>query len=504
MPHLPSYPTLLSHLTLGTARHPLAPAIIPWLDEREATDPTADDAERLLAAVAFAERLHRLEPAVQPDMAPAPAPEKGNAAAPDEDRQPASPRLTRALELIFGGTYPALLPEAVAALNEQYLLLPPRFLPEALAEALRLLPADPDLASQLLAAGGHRAPWLAARHPDWRELTPDFDLATAFRTDATPGRRGDLLRRWRRQDPAAAREALAAVWAEQSPKNQEVLLEGMHPGLSAADIPWLRAQLAPKRRGVRRQLARLLLAAGDDTTRADFHQLLDAMLDERGNFRHLLAGNEAQELLKQYGSLRKNESLTAFALRHLPPDELLARTGKTPTELWAGLAQPELTAAAEAIVFYGADELAATFVRYALRNPSGKLPSAVVAELVADLDQATFLTIYHELLDREQNVLHHGSLARVAALGRREHWSERITKAFLLQLTATLRDVQRLGYQHQRAVSDQWRLAIPLLDPGVFGWARTHLHSVADRGDVFGKLATETLQTLAFRRVFWE
>jgi len=126
------------------------------------------------------------------------------------------------------------------------------------------------------------------------------------------------------------------------------------------------------------------------------------------------------------------------------------------------------------------------------------------AAITAELDQATFLELFHELLTTEKNAFHYGGLPRVLALSRNEPWSERLSKAFVLQLVSTLRETGTLPWKVQNDLKSHWELSLPLLDPAIFGWARTHLHSMTERGDVFGKLATDALQTLAFRRVLRE
>ena len=101
----PTYATLLRAITLGTARHELSPSVNEWLDELAATDPTADDAEHLLAALGIQERVHRLTP-------PRSVIIEEQATAPIESTSPPSPRLAGGLQLILEGTYPDLLDEA--------------------------------------------------------------------------------------------------------------------------------------------------------------------------------------------------------------------------------------------------------------------------------------------------------------------------------------------------------------------------------------------------------
>lgn len=492
-----SQKSLLTNLTLGTARRSVDEAVATWLEARNAVDPTADTAEQLLAAYAIAERLQRLatgkKGAVKAELAPA------------EAHAYPGPRLTRALELILRGTYPAVLDEAVTVLTEKALVLPAHLLPELLEESIKALPTDQGRAFRLFQVGGERAKWLAKQNPAWAELAPDYDLETAWASEATPGRRHLLLSRWRQADPAAARAALATIWKKESPKNQETLLGALAVGLGPDDRTWLRDQLGPKRKGVRRELYRLLLLAGDDEAHAALLGLATSAFDEQGKFLTLLKpGPEYIELLQELGGLQKGETVATLLLSLLPPATLPELTDRGLSDFWTTLNKAQMTAAARAIIAFPDDAAKAAFVQYGLLANPAQLPARELATVAKQLPQTIFLELLHELLNAEKNVLHYGGLPRLLALARDEVWSERISKAFVLQLVATLREISQLPFQLQRDLQAHWQRCIPLLDPTIFGWARTHLHSMTERSDAFGKLATELLQTLAFRRVLRE
>ena len=496
MPKANQQAQLLSTLTLGTARRALGTEVGTWLEGNAALDPTADEAEALLAAYAIAERLHRVQAGRRGGLS--------HPKAPKESRQQAPPRLARALELILQGTYPGVLSEAVAVLNERQLLLPPHLLPELLTEAGKQLDPHPEYAKALLRTGGHRATWLTTQNPDWAELREDYDLAAAWLRDVTPGRRRSLLRRWRLTEPAAARLALAEAWPKLSPKNQQTLVASLEVNIGPEDTNWLRAQLTPKRKGVRRELLRLLLLAGEKKALEDMLQLASGAFDDSGKLVSMLKGADAINLLEAYGGLQKGTSIGVFFLANLPPNVLPELTDRSPADFWASLSKEQLKAAAIAINTFTDTSLQTDFVHYALRAEIARLPISVLAEITAALPQETFLTLFHELLTAEQNAFHFGGMARVLALARTEPWSERISKAFVLQLVDTQRNASQLSHRLQKDLQSHWKLATPLLDPAIFGWARTHLHSMTERSDAFGKLATEVLQTLAFRRVLRE
>lgn len=492
MAQTPLHDDLLSTLTLGTARKEAGQIITNWLAERDATDPMADDSEQLLAAWALLERTKRLQPSANQVREAMPL-------APEETLPYASGRLARGLQLILKGTYPGVLPEALDLLNERQQLVPPYLLPDILDRAAALRDSAPELSDRLLLAGGQRAGWLAALNPEWAIIHPDYDFATAFQRDVTPGKRLPLLRRWRRRNPKAAREALAAVWDKQSPKNQESLLSALEIGLSAEDIPWLRAGLAPKRKGVRRQLLRLLLLAGEERAADDLLALAASALTDEGKLPTVHPTAEGKEAIVSYGGLRKNESLSEFLLSQLSPTAIPDLLGLPAAEYWPSLPKAQLKAAATAILAYADTDICADFVRFALIANPAQLPMEEIARITATLPQPAFEAVFHEVLEREKKVFHYGGVARVLALSRTEPWSARISKAFVLQLVATLRDIRDLPYGLQRDLQSHWKLSIPLLNASIFQWSRTHLHAMTERSDVFGKLATEMLQILSFR-----
>ncbi|MEM9527143.1 MAG: DUF5691 domain-containing protein [Bacteroidota bacterium] len=460
--------------------------------EHDAVDPTADVPEQLLAAYAVAERLERIRTSASLPGVPAKTITETKAYAPL--------RMSQGLRLILDGTYGNVLPEAVAILVRRNLLVPPYLLPSLLEKALQVLPEDPDYAADLIRIGGKRADWLAAQHPEWRVLSTAYDMATDWQREATPGRRLTLLQRWRTVAPHAAREALAEIWPRQSPKNQERLLEGMVENRSIEDHTWLLAQLAPKRKGVRRQLLRILLLAKEPSALEDMIVIAASAFDSRGRLRNVLDDPEGKERLQRYGGLQRNESLAEYLLRLLPPSTLPDLVGQTLSEFWAGLDKSQLKAAAEAVLAYEEPEVLATFTKFSFGVNPAMLPLPLVVSIAAAVPQEPFTALIEQLLSEEKNVFHYGGIARLLVLARRAPWSARISKAFILQLVATIREVRDIPYGMQQDLRAHWQLATPLLELSIFPWLRTQLHSMTERGDVFGKLATNMLQTMHFRK----
>ncbi|MEM9931487.1 MAG: DUF5691 domain-containing protein, partial [Bacteroidota bacterium] len=383
------YDQLLSTLTLGTARKDLRRSLADWLEAKEAMDPTnpLSTEEQLLTTWAITERQMRLKPGVQVG---------GNElVALVETRAYPSPKMARALDLILRGTYPQVLEEALTVLEQRNQLFPPHLLPAVVAEALQRLDEAPALAARLVAAGGERMAWLVQQNPEWAVLSSSFDLAKAWEREVMPSKRTALLRRWRSIDPVASRKALDKVWTQQSPKNQETLVQALKEGIGPEDQAWLRAQLGPKRKGVRRVLLRLLLLSGEPAALEGLIEVATAAFDERGNFVTILRDDAAKEVLGTYGGINRGEDIGAYLLQMLPPAVLPELTDRSFMEFWSSLTKAKLQAAAQAVYDY--PDLAAkkAIVRFALRANPTQLPVDQIAKITANLPQEDFLEVFH-------------------------------------------------------------------------------------------------------------
>ena len=486
---------LLTILTLGTARQQPSREVRAYLELRDATDPTADAAEITLAAWAIQERLARLQVATTEDVP---------TAAPVEETRPLpSPKLGRALTLLFNETYAPVLPQAVAVLHERGLRFPPALLPGLLDYAATQLDVAPELATTTMVTAGTRGGWLARQHPDWLPLAGEVDHATNFRAATGPAEKRKHLERWRREDPAAARRALADTWKAQKPTAQEHLLSALTINLGEEDIPWLKDSLTPKRKGVRRALLELLLLAGDQETTDRLTELAVTNLTAKGRFVNIVGDEASKATLVRYGGLKKQETISEYLHRYLPPNIIPDLTGQPLADYWAGLAKKDLKAAAEAIYrFRGRTPYATeSFLAYTLIAPRDKLPLPQIGKIVAALPRATFETVVHGFMDSERHGLESGGVAMLLLLARNEPWSERITKAYVLALVARVRDIHKLPYSALRQQAELWKQATPLLHVDTFPFLRQQLHGMTERPDQFGQLALSMLQTTSFRKL---
>ncbi len=479
-------------MTLGTSRRPPGPDVAQYLELRDAVDPSAGNAEKALAAYALTERLERLR--FERTDAPAPA------TATAEDLPVAGGQLGQALKLTFSDTYAALLPEVLQLLVDKGKLLPPYLLPKLLDYAAGLQLRQPATASVALLAGGKRAKWLAAQHPTWQVLHGNFDHATAYLRAGSPSEKSTILQRWRADDPAAARSALAAEWAALSPKNQVTLVGALSTGLGEEDTEFLQAGLKPKRKAVRRALTSLLLRAGDRVTMDEMIELAALSIDDRGAVVSVVRSAEGQDILKRFGGLKAKETIAEFLLANLPPDALPDLLGRERLDFWSGLTRKELLAAATALHNFGPSPAREEFIRYALTTRRDKLPIRTLLLMVESMSPRQFEGLFHQYLDEEQEGFRSGSVAADLVVASRSPWSERISKAFVLALVDRLQGNVALGYAGTRDQATAWELATPRLAVGIFPWLRQQLHAMTERPDVLGRRAVAMLQTTAFRR----
>ncbi|MGY1899665.1 DUF5691 domain-containing protein [Nocardia gipuzkoensis] len=240
---------LTSVALLGTARRSpdltgLAPPIA-----RAAERLPSDPALRLLESAALHDLFRR--GGVAPATAAAPEP------AADDPRpllpRPAAARLAR------------MLRERSAFLSEWFDAAAPHDYraPDALCEQLlEHAKINATLREPLLRLAGTRGSWLAARHPDRRDLVRQPSPASERSADTwlfgQPAERRDWLAALRRDDAEAARTTLTAAWPKETGPLKAELLALLANGLGPDDEPLLETALDDRRADVRRTAAGLL------------------------------------------------------------------------------------------------------------------------------------------------------------------------------------------------------------------------------------------------------
>jgi hypothetical protein len=244
---------LVAAATVGTGTRPVAVVELPGAAAEHVgsvspEEPAAAvlDAAALLLARRRAGRV--LEPATgesPPPAAPESVPELSTLAA---------DVLGRRLAGTDGLVLPALL-EATAAAGR---IVPPPLLPALLEVATR----HRELREVATLVCGQRGRWLAGFRPEWAWLAgrpADPSDPQVWTTGGRTARHAHLAA-LRAQDPAAARELLAAGWAQETGEDRAAFVAVLRGGLDIADEPFLESALDDRAAAVRATAAELLAA----------------------------------------------------------------------------------------------------------------------------------------------------------------------------------------------------------------------------------------------------
>lgn len=490
---------LLQSLTLGIQRHALAETISQWVEDQALVETTADGAERLIAAWAVLERTQRTNHSGSGNFLPV-------SKAPEESLSPPPPRVARGIKLILEDVYPDLLYEAAAVCRDKGWYVPPSLLPRLLDRSLKHCGAHQlpiahhyEISQRYLSIGGLRAPWLARHHPGWARLLVEEHPEKRWESATGPRERAFSLWCWRKTAPDQARIALASYWPKQSPKAQEGLLAGMTMGLSDQDFSWLRQALGPKRKGVRRKVAQLLLLGKEAGATEDFRLLARDLLTTAGNWRNLITSPVARDLLEQYGGADKKYSPGLFWLETVPVARWEELSGHHPGTLLREISDKDLGRITERQIEVSAVTGKTKLLREILQRPSSKVATTAVAILADQLDRSDFLGLTHEQLASAAEALREDRPLQRILVTSRHRWSDRVSRAMIRELTLPLRS-RAMSYEQQKRLAEDWRAAASRLDPSIMPWLRSQLDHHAHRPDVFGKLASELLQTTHFRQ----
>ena len=256
----PVWADLVAAALVGTDRHPPAlPPVGGALGELLGKiAPDADPAGALLGAAA-AVSLYRRAGWLPPTGAAQPFPP-----CPPDDLPTCSARAGAHLAQMLGGTHAAALPEWLESLAAAGCTVPAATLPILLERGRAEEPLRPRIVAML----GARGRWLADLNPDWDYaiMPGDTSAAEAVTVHWETGSRDarlSLLSRLRADEPARARELLAASWASEKVDERADFLATFAEGLSMADEPLLEQTLNDRAERVRRVAADLLCRLPD-------------------------------------------------------------------------------------------------------------------------------------------------------------------------------------------------------------------------------------------------
>ncbi len=247
-----------------------------------------------------------------------------------------------------------LLADLLAAAHAAGYLAPAPLLPELLDAAVRTTALRPAVAAVL----GVRGRWLAAHRPDWQRVADQGMTVPSDNPEAwLTGSRGDryaYLRSLRDRDPKAARELLAADWAQQAGDERAALLTVVARGLSPDDEEFLDAALDDRTAAVRAAGRRLLTRLPDSrfTRRVTARALAALRLERRGPRRTLAVtlpgGPDAAAVRDGLDARRPSPSIGAGAwlltqvIAAAPLTTWTTRFGLSPAEIAALPAEANL------------------------------------------------------------------------------------------------------------------------------------------------------------------
>jgi Family of unknown function (DUF5691) len=317
---------MVSTALVGTERRPLPEGLAGAGGPGAADDPEAVLLDRAAVEVARRRAGHaagRAEP--PPPAAGERAPRAGAAAG-------------RRLARLLAGDRDRLLPEWLTAAAARGLRVPEELLPELLERGH----VDRSLRPAIAAVAGARGRWLARLNRDWDYLLGEGgDLVRAAGEDRQvwelggPAERRGWLVGLRARDPGAAREALAATWASETPADRLAFLQVLDDGLGAADEPFLEAALGDRRREVREAAAELLARLpGSELQRRAARRGRACLRRQHGRLRDRLVAEPPAELDKETerDGVRRRAPVGS-GQRAWWLEQLLART---PLQTWIG------------------------------------------------------------------------------------------------------------------------------------------------------------------------
>ncbi len=417
---------ILRRAIIGTSRSP-AKTSAAGLDLPE----TASPAKNLLSLAAAEARARRaghlflkkeaLEPLVLEEESLAPCP----------------PAAARMLRQILGGSHMPALPEflRLAVLHKK--ALPPACLPTIIFLFFEKKLDWPSLHPAL----GERGRWLAAQHPDWKNLLFQNEPTTADFWEGKLPERLLFLKKLRSENPDEARALLQKTWGEEPWEHRAQFVAALETGLSAADEPFLEAAISDKRKEVRRQAIRLAGRVEGGRFAAQLFRLAaDSVVFEKktGKIEAFLNRDSPNAAILQV--LESSAAPKIAALDHAVLMEILAAVrpenwevhfAEGPEKLVrlfdeAGIVLPVMEAARS---FSSQNWLAALLDFWAKEPGRPAWNSPVWAEVLAELPPEVFDRKIGQAFSDRHFLLENNSPLLVALVCTGHFWSERFTVA---------------------------------------------------------------------------
>lgn len=422
---------ILKHAIIGTARAPKTDRLDAAAGELGLPE-NGERAKKLLGLAAVEGRVRRAGHLFL---------KKENAAPPvflNENWPICSPIAARMLRQILGGAFAPALAEFIGLAVFHQKSLPPASLPTIL-ELFFEKKIDWHL---LKNAVGGRGKWLAAQHPDWKNLLEKPEAAEADWFDGALPERLAFLRKHRAENPAAAREFLQKTWDEAPWEHRAQFIAALETGLSPGDEVFLEAAIFDKRKEVRWQAIRL--AAKNRGSRFA-GQLFDfaaqsVVFDKKsGKINAVLdknsLNNSVLQILENTAAAKTgaaDATILAEIVALVPPENWETHFGETPETLVRAFEAAELLPPVFEAVHSGFSEKwqLALLQFWATEPEKQAWASPIWAQVLAGLPPAIFDGEIKKVFSEKHFLLENNS-PLFAALGRTEHfWSAEFTTAF--------------------------------------------------------------------------
>ncbi len=286
MQHTTLWQDLLTSALVGTARQPLRlpPPSTPLTNRLAELDVTEPE-RALLGAAALLGLYRHAGQLPTSDTTPAPEP------CPPEEQPVCTPRAGEHLALMLDKGHREVLPEWLKTVSAAGQRVPPQYLVALLDVGQK----QSALRSQILPVLGHRGRWLAAQNLAWdyanadlsRDATADPTQVTSLWETGNRVTRQLLLQQLREQQPAQARDLVAATWDTEKADDRSSFVVTLATSLSMDDEPFLEAALDDRSQAVRRIAADLL-------SRLPSSRLIERMISRVQPLLAWLPGNPPQ------------------------------------------------------------------------------------------------------------------------------------------------------------------------------------------------------------------
>jgi hypothetical protein len=341
-----------------------------------------------------------------------------------------------------------LLAEALTRIDERGLRLPPSCLVQ-LAEV-----EQPSLQPAAGRVAGERGRWLAAQRPRWRWLMGgDVGLSPAARLkvweEGPLPARLEALQSMRREDPAAGRAWVEAVWKQEKASVREALLEALEVGLGSEDGSFLARTGSDRAAPVRTAAARLLARLPGSALALRFQQQADDLLDFRSGKLEVtppavFAPDWTRDGLvdKPPAGVGEKAHWLAQVLSLVPPDHWSSRFGVAPDVLVTAARKGDWAAPviggwlAATTLFRSAAWASALWRGYAAGADTETLP-ALASQLLPLLTRDEREDLVRPLLGTDEPIT---ILAMLAALP--PPWGQPFSDAFLDAVNRALKAPQ--------------------------------------------------------------